>query len=85
MKLVGKVLVIAGAAAVGTAVFACVRRAARARTTATVAGSMFVGAVDEVELSGLMRPDQDPAAFEPEEVPSEHPEINELREKMPFG
>lgn len=85
MKLAGKLLVISGAAAVGTALFVYVRRAARARGTHSVAGSMFVGAVDELELSGPMRSDQDPMTFEPEEVASEHSEINELREKMPFG
>lgn len=86
MKLLSKVLVIAGAAAaVGAAVFAYVRRPRRARSTGTAAGSMFVGAVDEVELSGPMRSDRDPMAHEPEEVASEHSEINELRGKMPFG
>lgn len=53
------------------------------------AGAMSVGAVDEVELgAGIARPmrgDVEPEAFDPEEVPSEHPEINELRNKMPFG
>ncbi len=83
MKVLGKVLVIAAAGAVGTAVFAYVRRTVRARGTAV--GSMSVGAVDEVELSGPMQPDQDLQAFEPVEVPSEHAEINDLRSKMPFG
>lgn len=53
------------------------------------AGAMSVGVVDEVELgAGIARPtrgDLEPDAFDPEEVPSEHPEINELRNKMPFG
>ena len=84
MKLLGKALVIAGAAAVGTAVFVYVRRTARSHSTGKAAGSMFVGAVDEVELSGPMRSDH-PLGSDPEEVPSEHSEINELREKMPFG
>ncbi len=83
MKLLGKVLVIAAAGAVGTAVFAYVRRTVRARGTA--AGSMSVGAIDEVELSGPMQADQDIEAFERADVPSEHSEINELRKKMPFG
>lgn len=61
------------------------RRQVSARETA---GSMFVGAVDEVEISGgLARPRYDTPAesYDPEEVPSEHAEINELRNKMPFG
>lgn len=53
------------------------------------AGAMSVGAVDEVELgAGIARPmrgDLEPETYDPEEVPSEHPEINELRNKMPFG
>jgi hypothetical protein len=53
------------------------------------AGAMSVGAVEEVELgAGIARPmrgESEPDSFDPEEVPSEHPEINELRTKMPFG
>ena len=51
------------------------------RRSRPAAGSMFVGAVDEVELGRQLGPE----GFDPEEVPSEHPEINELRKEMPFG
>lgn len=51
----------------------------------TPAGSMFVGAIDEVELSGPLRSGADPIALDPEDVASEHEEINALRMKMPFG
>lgn len=84
MKLLGKVLVISGVAVAGAAIAVYVVRSLRARATES-AGSMFVGAIDEVELSGPMRAGQDPLGSEPEVVPSEHPEINELRNKMPFG
>jgi hypothetical protein len=50
------------------------------------AGAM---SADEVALgAGIARPTRpniDPDAFDPEEVPTEHPELDELREKMPFG
>lgn len=89
MKVVLKVLVIGGAVAVGTAAIVAIRRALRAGARGTrsqeSAGAMFVGAVDEVELSGPLTAGRNPDAFDPEEVPSEHPEINELRGKMPFG
>lgn len=66
-----------------------IRQALRAGAHATrsdqSAGAMFVGAVDEVELSGPLAVGGNPDAFDPEEVPSEHSEINELRRKMPFG
>jgi hypothetical protein len=51
----------------------------------TPGGTMFVGAVDEVELSGGFGSGDEPLAYDPEEVPSEHDEINQLRMKMPFG
>ena len=83
MKLVGKLFVISGVAGAAAAVATYLARTLRAdRTTA---GSMNVGAVDEVELSGPMRIDQDPSSHEPEGIPSEHSEINDLRRKMPFG
>jgi hypothetical protein len=49
------------------------------------AGMMFVGAIDEVELSGPLGTGASPEGFDPEEVPSEHQEINDLRRKMPLG
>ena len=59
---------------------------ARRRRHHEVAGSMSVGAVEEVELGGLERSVHDEVenmSFDPERVPSEHTEINDLREKMP--
>lgn len=89
MKVLSKVLVIGGAAAAGTAAIVAIRQKLRAGARDTRsgkgAGAMFVGAVDEVELSGPLTAGGNPDAFDPEEVPSEHPEINELRRKMPFG
>jgi hypothetical protein len=92
MKDLSKVLAIgAGVAVVGAAVAATVILVRRRRTSVpgTAAGTMSTGAVDEVQLAaGIARPmrgNLDPESFDPEEVPSEHPEINELREKMPFG
>lgn len=86
-----KVLVGSSAAAVvGLGAVLLVRslRGRRRVSAHETAGSMFVGAVDEVEISGgLARPRYDtvPESFDPEEVPSEHSEINDLRNKMPFG
>jgi hypothetical protein len=61
----------------------------RRRRHFEVAGSMSVGAVDEVELSGglgrSLRADAEPAQFDPEEVPSEHAEINDLRRESLHG
>lgn len=95
MKVVSKVLVIGSMIVVGGGILAAKRLIpglrARKRPPAPreTAGSMFVGAVDEVELSaGLarpMRPGVDLEGFDPEEVPSEHAEINDLRTKMPLG
>lgn len=96
MKAFGKVLIGIAAAGAGTALAVAgaqmfARRAQRPASAAgtSVAGSMSVGAVDEVELGGgiarPMRGDLEPDLYDPEEVPSEHPEINELRNKMPFG
>lgn len=90
--LVFAISIFAGAVTAGTSA-AIMARLARARrgpgADGPVAGSMFVGAVSEVELgAGIarpMRPQQSPEVPDPEEVPSEHPEINELREQMPFG
>ncbi len=59
------------------------RRSVGGRSTA-VAGSMFVGAVDEVEL-GRVGAGENPESFDSEEIPSEHQEMNDLRGKMPFG
>jgi hypothetical protein len=91
MKALTKVLVLGGAAtfaAAGIVAIVAYRRKARAGARAT-AGSMTVGPLDEVELAaGLARPTRgnvDPESFDPEEVPSEYAEINELRNKMPFG
>ena len=97
MKTVGKILVALGslgALVTGAVVAAPSFRRRRARgnadkanavvSTADVhdaAGVMFVGAVDEVELGPVDAVD----VFDPAEVPSEHPEINELRTKMPLG
>jgi hypothetical protein len=85
MKLLTKVLVLAGAAAAGTGAIVALRRKVRVGAHDESAGAMFVGAVDEVELSGPMNIAENPESFDPQEVPSEHPEINELRNKMPFG
>lgn len=82
MALVGGSL---AAAAVGTAAIARWRRVRRARPHVGGAGSMFVGAVEEVELSGPLGATSELEAFDPEDVPSEHQEINELRRKMPMG
>ena len=85
MQVLPKVLVLASAAAVSAAVIVTVRRKLRAGAHDESAGVMSVGAIDEVELSGPMTAGGNPDGFDPEEVPSEHPEINELRNKMPFG
>lgn len=92
MKVLPKVLLIGGAVAAGGAAIVAIRHALRAGAhgglgtrSRTSAGAMFVGAVDEVELSGPLNAGGNPDAFDPEEVPSEHSEINELRRKMPFG
>jgi hypothetical protein len=97
MKALTKLLVLGGATAAAVAGIVAYRRKARAGAQVshgpaagtTAAGTMFVGALDEVELAGglarPMRANVDPESFDPEEVPSEHPEINELRDKMPFG
>jgi hypothetical protein len=95
MKALTKILALGGTAtAVAAGIVAIVtsRRKARAGARpahATAAGAMTVGPLDEVELAaGLARPmrgNVDPESFDPEEVPSEYAEINELRSKMPFG
>ena len=85
MKLLTKVLVLGSTAAAATTAIVAIRRKLRAGAHEASAGSMFVGAVDEVELSGPLGTGRNPDAFDPEEVPSEHSEINELRNKMPFG
>jgi hypothetical protein len=85
MKVLTKVLAIGGVAAAASAVTVAIRRKLRANAHERSAGSMFVGAVDEVELSGPADSAKNPDGFDPEEVPSEHSEINELRNKMPFG
>jgi hypothetical protein len=85
MKVLTKVLVLGGVAAAGSAAIVAFRRRARAGAHEAGAGAMFVGAVDEVELSGPLGVGKNPDAYDPEEIPSEHPEINELRNKMPFG
>jgi hypothetical protein len=88
MKVLTKVLVIGGAVAAGAVAIVAIRHSLRAGAhgvTSTSAGAMFVGAVDEVELSGPLVAGGNPDLFDPEEVPSEHSEINELRNKMPFG
>jgi hypothetical protein len=89
MKALTKVLVLGGITAAASAVTVAIRRKLRAGAHETgagpSAGSMFVGAVDEVELSGPLGVGQNSDGFDPEEVPSEHSEINELRNKMPFG
>jgi hypothetical protein len=85
MKVVTKVLVLGGVAAAASAVIVAIRRKPRAGAHERSAGAMFVGAVDEVELSGPLGAGKNPDAYDPEEIPSEHPEINELRNKMPFG
>lgn len=95
MKLVSKVLVGVGATAVaglgvlGITRLVRARRQASAPETVHAAGVMNVGAVDEVEISaGIARQtrgDMNPESFDPEEVPSEHAEINDLRGKMPLG
>lgn len=91
MKALTKLLALGGAATAVAAGIVAYRRKARAGAQAahaTTAGSMTVGPLDEVELAaGLarpMRPNVDPESFDPEEVPSEYAEINELRTKMPF-
>ena len=90
MKALTKVLALGGAATAVAAGIVAYRRKARAGAhAATAAGSMSVAPLDEVEISaGLARstrPNVDPESFDPEEVPSEYAEINELRNKMPFG
>ncbi len=92
MKALTKVLALGGAAtavAAGVAAIVAYRRKARAGAHGEAAGSMTVGPLDEVELAaGLARPmraNVDPEGFDPEEVPSEYAEINDLRTKMPFG
>ena len=101
MKALTKVLVLGGGAiafAAGIVAAASARgMVALRRTTgasaqdahSTTAGTMSVGPLDEVELgAGLARPTRpnvEPEGFDPEEVPSEYAEINELRNKMPFG
>jgi hypothetical protein len=92
MKDLSKVLLVgAGVVAGGAAVAATVILVRRRRTSVpgTAAGAMSMGAVDEVQLAaGIARPmrgNVEPLSFDPEEVPSEHSEINELRDKMPFG
>ena len=92
MKALTKVLVLGGTAAAIAAGIVAYRRKARAGAQvehAPPAGTMSVGVLDEVELAGglarPMRANVDPESFDPEEVPSEHSEINELRNKMPFG
>jgi hypothetical protein len=70
------------ASAIGAAVLA---RRRRAKPHPSAAGSMFVGAVEEVELSGPLAAGVNPEGFDPDEVPSEHQEINDLRGKMPMG
>jgi hypothetical protein len=71
------------ASAIGAATLA--RRRRRKQPHPSAAGSMFVGAVEEVELSGPLVSGMNPEGFDPEEVPSEHQEINDLRRKMPMG
>jgi hypothetical protein len=86
MKL-GTWLVIGGVATVSLATAGLLLWRARDRRKAT-AGAMFVGAVDEVELgSGVAtaRADGSGEFYDPEEIPSEHYETNELRGRMPFG
>jgi hypothetical protein len=85
MKVLTKVLVLGGTAAAATVATLAIRRKMRAGAHEASAGSMFVGAVDEVELSGPLGAGKNADGFDPEEVPSEHSEINELRNKMPFG
>jgi hypothetical protein len=89
MKVLTKVLVLGGITAAASAATVAIRRKLRAgaheASAGPSAGSMFVGAVDEVELSGPFDATKNPDGFDPEEVPSEHSEINELRNKMPFG
>ena len=86
MKTVGKILVALASvgATVAGGVYAWRKlraRRTRRNTEHEAAGQMFVGAVDEVELGPVDAVD----VFDPAEVPSEHPEINELRTKMPLG
>jgi hypothetical protein len=92
MRTVGKILVVVGTfgalvtgAVLAAPSFRVRKRRGNAdsadRSAADAAGVMFVGAVDEVELGPVDAVD----VFDPAEVPSDHPEINELRSKMPFG
>lgn len=95
MKRVSKVLIgITATGLAGLGVFSGIRRLrawrkASAPEIVHAAGVMNVGAVDEVELSaGIARQtrgDMNPESYDPEEVPSEHAEINDLRGKMPLG
>jgi hypothetical protein len=79
-------ILIAGGVVLGVAGAVAAVVLARRRKHPEVGGSMSVGAVDEVELGGLERSvhsEVESISFDPERVPSEHSEINDLREKMP--
>lgn len=82
MSALKKLLIVTG---IGALVGGVVSVLARKRTRgerAPIGGSMSVGAVDEVELAGPMG--SDPDVFDVEKVPSEHVEINDLRDKGVF-
>jgi hypothetical protein len=96
MRTISKVLVGVSVMGVGVAIMRGVlaRRGASAAVagsaagTGHAAGSMSVGAIDELAISarfGSASSGAGPEGFDPEEVPSAHSEVNELRNKMPFG
>jgi hypothetical protein len=89
MKVFTKVLAL-GVVGVGTAAVIAMLRRRAANRLPPIGGAMVVGEIDELEISaGPMNTDAPPLSqvagegYDPDVIPSAHPEINDLLQNMP--